>query len=92
MLKPKVDVKEFEKYGFKPCKGRTAKEFGCYYLCISRGMQMIFVSPVTYSINNWEEDDPRIHSKPNCKYSCRKTALDITYDLIKADMLEYVFG
>ena len=92
MLKPKVDVKEFEKYGFKHCKGRTAKELGCYYLCVSRGKQMIFVSPVIYTINDWEDDDSRIHSNPNCRYSDRRTALDITYELIKADMLDCVFG
>lgn len=43
MLRPKVDVKEFEKHGFKKCKGEYGK-IGCYYLCVSRGVKMIFVS------------------------------------------------
>lgn len=40
MLKPKTDVKKFEEYGFKPCKG-TTKESQCYYLCVSRGCKML---------------------------------------------------
>ena len=87
MLRPKVNVKEFEKFGFKKCKGSYGRN-DCYYLCVSRGVQMIFVSCCRYDINKWEESDPRIHAKPNCRYSDSRTALDITYELIKADMLE----
>lgn len=43
MLKPNCEAKEFEKYGFKRCKG-TAKESECYYLCVARGCKMLFVS------------------------------------------------
>lgn len=32
MLTPKVKAKEFEKYGFKRCKGIT-RDSECYYLC-----------------------------------------------------------
>ncbi len=85
MLKPKVPVEEFKKFGFKKCRG-ISKD--CYYLCVSRGVKMIFVSPVRFDINDWQEDDPRIHKKPNCRYSDRRTAEDILYELIKADMLE----
>ena len=85
MLKPKVPVEEFEKFGFKKCRG-IPKD--CYYLCVSRGVKMIFVSPVLFDIQDWREDDPRIHKKPNCRYSDRRTAEDILYELIKADMLE----
>ena len=87
MLKPKVNVKEFEKFGFKKCKGTYGRN-DCYYLCVSRGVKMIFLSCCRYDINDWKDDDPRIHAKPNCKYSDHRTALDITYELIKADMLE----
>ena len=45
MLRPKVDVKEFEKYGFKPCKNPYK---GCYYLCVSKGCKMLFVSQVHF--------------------------------------------
>lgn len=88
MLKPCVDVKEFEKYGFKKCK-RPYNE--CYYLCIRSGTQMIFVSSEMYDINPWDDDDPRIHSDVNCRYSDMRTALDITYELIKANMLTCVY-
>lgn len=87
MLRPKVNVKEFEKYGFKKCRGSYGRN-DCYYLCVARGMSMIFVSPVTFAINDWKKDDPRIHSHPNCRYRDWRTAIDILYELIKADMLE----
>ena len=91
MLKPKVDVKEFEKYGFQKCKGVYGKD-GCYYLCVARGIKMIFVSERMYAINSWDKQDPRIHKKPNCRYRDNRDALDITYQLIKDDMLEMVPG
>lgn len=89
MLKPKVDVKKFEEYGFKPCKG-TTKESQCYYLCVSRGCKMLFVSPAIFDVNEWRDDDTRIHKKANCRYRDNRTYLDIIYNLIKADMLESV--
>lgn len=33
-LKPTKNVKEYEKYGFKKCKGSYGKN-GCYYLCVA---------------------------------------------------------
>ena len=86
MLIPKVNPKEFEKYGFKKCRGEYGKN-GCYYLCVSRGVKMIFVSPVCFAINDWKEDDPRIHKNPNCRYRDWRTALDIVYELIKDGLL-----
>lgn len=91
MLRPKVNVKEFEKFGFRQCKG-TAKENQCYYLCVSRGCKMLFVSPVIFDVNEWKDDDPRIHKSANCRYRDRRTYLDIIHDLIKADMLESVLS
>lgn len=92
MLKPKenIDMSEFERFGFKKCRGEYGR-YG-YYLCVSRGCQMIFVSRMIYDINPWSDDDPRIHSRANCRYRDQRTALDITYELIKADLLEEVFG
>lgn len=89
MLKPKAGVKmsEFEKYGFKHCKG-IPKELDCLYLCVSRGVSMIFVSPELYSITDWKEYDTRIHKKANCRYRDKRDALDITFDLIKIGLLE----
>jgi len=87
MLKPKVDVREFERFGFKPCKG-IAKEHQCYYLCVARGVKMLFVSPVMFDIQDWKNDDKRIHKKANCRYRDHRTSTDILYQLIKADMLK----
>jgi hypothetical protein len=87
MLRPKVDVEEFEKFGFKRCKG-ISKELRCYYLCVARGCKMIFVSPVIFDVNEWKDDDPRIHKDANCRYKDKRTYLDIIYDLIEAGMLE----
>lgn len=89
MLKPKADVKKFEKYGFKPCKGEYGK-IGCYYLCVARGCKMLFVSAVHFAVFDWKSNDPRIHKHANCRYRDNRTYLDIIYDLIKADMLESV--
>lgn len=86
MLVPKVKASEFKKFGFKRCKG-IPKELECYYLCIARGKKMLFVSDVCFCINDWDENDSRIHKKANCRYRDRRTALDIIYELIKADML-----
>jgi hypothetical protein len=86
MLKPNCAAKEFEKYGFKRCKG-ISKENECYYLCVAKGTKMLFVSNVYFGINNWSDNDPRIHKRANCRYSDNRDALDIIYDLIKADML-----
>ena len=86
MLKPKVNVEEFKKFGFKKCKG--CKELDLYYLCIARDSKVIFVSPTMIDIQKWEHDDPRIHDRPNCMYRDIRTTLDILYLLIKADMLK----
>lgn len=87
MLVPKVKASEFKKFGFKRCKG-IPKESECYYLCIARGCKMLFVSDVCFDVNDWNKDDPRIHKNANCRYRDKRTALDMIYELIKADMLK----
>lgn len=87
MLIPAVEVKEFEKFGFKPCRG-LPKALQCYYLCVARGRKFIFVSPKCFMIENWWKYDSRIHEKPNCRYRDNRTAIDILYDLIKAGMIK----
>ena len=87
MLKPKVKAREFEKFGFKRCKG-IPKESECYYLCVARGCKMLFVSDIYVDMMDWTENDPRIHKNANCKYRDYRTALDIIYELIKANMLK----
>lgn len=86
MLRPMVPAAEFEKYGFKQCKGKQYEE--CYYLCVARGCVMLFVSDVCFDIFKWNEADPRIHKNANCRYRDKRDWLDIIYDLIKAGMLE----
>nr|DAP00986.1 MAG TPA: envelope glycoprotein [Caudoviricetes sp.] len=87
MLKPKVDVEEFEKsFGFRKCTGCSGLPI--YYLCIARDSKVIFVSPTMIDIQKWEHSDPRIHIVPNCKYRDHRTSIDILYQLIKADMLK----
>ena len=86
MLIPKVKVKEFEKFGLKECKGEYGKS-GCYYLCVARGNKMLFVSSAIFSVNEWIDNDPRIHKDANCRYRDNRTYLDIIYELIKVDML-----
>lgn len=87
MLIPKVEAKDFERFGFKKCKGEYGKS-GCYYLCVSRGCKMLFVSDVCFAAMDWKKHDPRIHKNANCRYRDHRTYLDIIYELIKADMLE----
>lgn len=86
MLKPACRAKEFEKYGFKKCKGEYGK-CDCYYLCVARGIKMLFVSNKCFDVIDWKDNDPRIHKKANCKYRDTRDALDIVYGLIKAGML-----
>ena len=52
---------------------------------------MLFVSNVYFEVNDWIDDDTRIHANPNCRYRSRKTSLDIIYELIKAGMLKSSF-
>lgn len=84
MLIPTVDIKEFEKIGFKKCKEPYNR---CYYLCVAKGIQMIFLSPVMIDIIKWQEDDPRIHKRANCRYRDGRTALEIMCELIQANMV-----
>ena len=87
MLVPKVKASEFKKFGFKRCNW-IPKESECYYLCIARGCKMLFVSDSYFGVNDWDKNDPRIHKDANCRYMDMRTALDIVYELIKADMLK----
>lgn len=84
MLVPTVDMKEFEKVGFKKCKKPYEK---IYYLCVARGVKMIFLSPVMVDIIEWKDDDPRIHKKANCRYKDRRTALEIVVEMALKDMI-----
>lgn len=84
MLIPTVDMKEFEKIGLKSVRNI---DDGCYYLCFSRGVQYIFLSPVMVDIVGWEDDDPRIHKRANCRYRDNRTALEFLVEMAKKDMI-----
>lgn len=49
---------------------------------------MLFVSPILFGEQDWRDDDPRIHERPNCRYRSYIEPIDIIYQLIKADMLK----
>lgn len=86
MLKPSVQLEKFiSDAGFKWCK-KPYEE--CVYLCVSRGTKMIFVSRVMLDVNDWDDRDPRIHKRANCKYSDKRDVYDIIYQLIKAGMVK----
>ena len=86
MLKPTVPLEKFiSDAGFKRCK----RPYEAYvYLCVSRGVKMIFVSKVMFAVNDWDDKDPRIHKKANCRYRDKRDVYDIIYQLIKAGMLK----
>ena len=90
MLKPTKPIETYKEYGFKKCKGRYGKN-NCYYLCVSKGCEMIFLSPVMITIIPWRDYDQRIHKNPNCRYKDRRTALDIVCELVAYGlaMVEY---
>lgn len=90
MLKPTKPIEIYKEYGFKKCKGEYGKN-NCYYLCVSKGCEMIFISPIMIDILPWKDYDPRIHEKPNCKYKDVRTALDIVCELVihGLAMIEY---
>lgn len=85
MLKPKDNIteEELKKYGFKRCK-RPYEQ--CFYLCVPRGCKMIFVGKIV-DVFDWEDDDPRIHKKPNYRTKDHSTAMDILYDMIIDDVV-----
>lgn len=86
MIKPTKPIETYKDYGFKKCKGEYGKN-GCYYLCVSRGCKMIFLSKEYVSILDWDNNDPRIHSKPYCRYSDQRTALEIVVELAMCGLL-----
>lgn len=86
MLYIKDDVKEqaMKKYGFKKCK----KPYDMlYYLCVARGVQVIYIGDGIF-VQDWEENDPRIHKRANCRYRSNNTVIDILFDMIQDGFVE----
>lgn len=88
MIKPTKPIEEYKKYGFRKCKGIYGKN-GCYYLCVSRGNQMIFLNPCMIEIFLWGKDDPRIHKNPNCRYKDNRTAIEIICEMEMNGLLKF---
>lgn len=49
---------------------------------------MIFLSKEMIDIIEWSDSDPRIHKRPNCRYSDTRTALDIVTSLAINGMIK----
>lgn len=80
MIKPTKPIETYKQYGFKKCKGEYGKSH-CYYLCVSRGNQMIFLSPLMIEIIPWVDSDIRIHKNANCRYKDNRTAIEIICEM-----------
>ena len=88
-LKPVVKASEFEKYGFKPCRG-LPKSAESYYLCVKNGHRVMFVDSKHFTESEWPIKDARIHKNPNCKFSDKRTATEIECELVVNGLLEEV--
>ncbi len=87
MIILKVPIEDLIKqYRFKKCKGDYGKS-GLYYLCVSRGCDVIFLSEVYLGIQRWEDRDPRIHARPNCRYRDQQEAIEILIDMANKQMI-----
>ena len=80
------DKKILEKLGYKKCKGSYGKA-GLYYKCLSHGAKIIFLGYDLY-VTDWNDTDPRIHTKPNCKYKYQNDFYDEIYMLIQAGIVK----
>lgn len=90
MLYVKKDVTEeqLKKYGFKKCKRPYDM---CYYLCVPKGFKMIFIGKYV-EVFDWNDDDPRIHANPNCRFKDTRFVQDILYDMIVDGIIGKVNG
>lgn len=84
MLVPIVDMKEFEKVGFKKCQKPYDE---CMYMCFLKGVQYILISPKLVTINKWTSADPRLHEAANYRRLDKRTAQDFLCELILNKMV-----
>ncbi len=87
MIKPSKPIEEYKKYGFKKYKGEYGK-LNLYYLCVSRGCEIIFISPLLINIISWTDNDIRIHKNPNCRYRDTRTAIEIICEMAMNGLLK----
>ena len=90
MLVPLNELKNNpEQYGFKKCK----KPYdNCYYRCFARGVKMMFLSKYMIDIIDWDDTDPRIHSRANCLYRDTRTAEDYLCELVRLGLVDTHYG
>ena len=90
MLVPLKELKDNpEQYGFKKCK----KPYdNCYYRCFAHGIKMMFLSKYMIDIIDWDDNDPRIHSRANCLYRDTRTAEDYLCELIQLGLVDTHYG
>lgn len=90
MLVPLKELKANpEEYGFKKCK----KPYdNCYYRCFARGVKMMFLSKYMIDIIDWDDADPRVHSRANCLYRDTRTAEDYLCELIQENLVDTHYG
>lgn len=86
MLIPKVKAKEFENSDLRNV--RVNMERTVVIIFAFQGDAKCFCEQCDFDVNDWINNDPRIHKDANCRYRDHRTYLDIIYELIKADMLE----
>lgn len=90
MLVPLRELKSNpEQYGFKKCK---KPYHNCWYRCFARGIKMMFLSKYMVDIINWDDDDPRIHSRANYSYRDDRTAEDYLCELIQQGLVDTHYG
>lgn len=90
MLVPlKPLIQNPEQYGFKKCK----KPYNnCYYRCFAPGAKMMFLSKYMVDVTDWDNTDPRIHSRANCLYRDIRTAEDYLCELIQLGVVDTHYG
>ena len=73
-LKDNVELSELEKYGFHSYKVNRSLTY--WYRCFAHGSKVIIINYYReLLIQDWQENDPRIHAHPKCHYKDR-TSVD----------------
>ena len=86
-IKDNIELSELEKYGFHSYK--VARSITNWYRCFAYGCKLILITKQkNLLIQDWQEDDPRIHAQPKCHYRDRTSYDEVLYDLITAGLVE----
>ena len=86
-IKDNVDLKELEKYGFYSYK--FSRTITYWYRCFAYGCKVIVINMYReLLIQDWQDNDPRLHAKPKCHYKDRTAVDELLYDLINGGLIE----